>query len=77
MHINFKIVKFISLYFARHVSDTTVSIIRSISLLPMQPLVPVWRCVGCFLQPCSVVTAAFAAPDDGHSGVRNMLSKVE
>jgi hypothetical protein len=43
MHISFKIIKyFISLYAARHVSDTTVSIIRSFLLLHMQSLVPVW-----------------------------------
>jgi hypothetical protein len=33
MHISFKIIKFILLYAARHVSDTTVSIIRSFLLL--------------------------------------------
>jgi hypothetical protein len=42
---------------ALHVSDTTVSIIRSLPPLNMQPLVTVWCCVGCVLQPCSVVTA--------------------
>jgi hypothetical protein len=57
MHISFKIIKyFISLYVARHVSDTIVSIIRSLLLLGMQSLVLVWCWVGCFLQPCSVVT---------------------
>jgi hypothetical protein len=61
MHISFKIIKyFISLYAVRHVSDTIVSIIRSFLLLHMQFLIPVWCWVGCFLQPCSVVTAAFA-----------------
>jgi hypothetical protein len=60
MHISFKIIKFISLYAARHVSDTIVSIIRSLLLLHMQSLVTVWCWVGCFLQPCSVVTIAFA-----------------
>jgi hypothetical protein len=44
------------LYSARHVSDTTVSIIRSFLLLHMQSLVTVWCWVGCFLQPCSVIT---------------------
>jgi hypothetical protein len=39
MHISFKIIKFILLYAARHVSDTTVSIIRSFLLLHMQSLV--------------------------------------
>jgi hypothetical protein len=34
-----------------------VSIIRSLPPLHMQPLVTVWCCVGCDLQPCSVVTA--------------------
>jgi hypothetical protein len=34
-----------------------VSIIRSLPPLHMQPLVTVWCCVGCVLQPCSVVTA--------------------
>jgi hypothetical protein len=34
-----------------------VSIIRSLPPLHMQPLVTVWCCVGCILQPCSVVTA--------------------
>jgi hypothetical protein len=57
MHISFKIINFISLYAARHVSDTIVSIIRSFLLLHMQSLVTVWCWVGCFLQPCSVVTA--------------------
>jgi hypothetical protein len=61
MHISFKIIKFISLYAVRHVSDTIVSIIRNLLLLHMQSLVTVWCWVGCFLQPCSVVTAAFAA----------------
>jgi hypothetical protein len=37
-----------------------VFIIRSFLLLHMQSLVTVWCWVGCFLQPCSVVTAAFA-----------------
>jgi hypothetical protein len=37
-----------------------VSIIMSFLLLHMQSLVTVWCWVGCFLQPCSVVTAAFA-----------------
>jgi hypothetical protein len=61
MHISFKIIKyFISLYAARHVSDTIVFIIRSFLLLHMQSLVPVWCWFGCFLQACSVVTAAFA-----------------
>jgi hypothetical protein len=61
MHITFKTIKyFISLYAARHVSDTIVSIIRSFLLLHTQSLVAVWCWVGCFLQPCSVVTAAFA-----------------
>jgi hypothetical protein len=60
MHISFKIIKFILLYAARHVSDTTVSIIRSFLLLHMQSLVTVWCWFGCFLQPCSVVTAAFS-----------------
>jgi hypothetical protein len=37
MHISFKIIKnFILLYAAWHVSDTTVSIIRSFLLLDMQ-----------------------------------------
>jgi hypothetical protein len=41
MHISFKIIKyFISLYAARHISDTIVSIIRSFLLLHMQSLVP-------------------------------------
>jgi hypothetical protein len=57
MHISFKIIKFILLYAVRHVSDTNVSIIRSFLLLHMQSLVTVWCWVGCFLQPCSVVTA--------------------
>src|SRR5215475_6073938 len=48
-------------YSARHVSDTTVSIIRSFLLLHMQSLVTVWCWVGCFLQPCSVTTAALGA----------------
>jgi hypothetical protein len=39
MHISFKITKFILLYAARHVSDTTVSIIRSFLLLHTQSLV--------------------------------------
>jgi hypothetical protein len=43
MHISFKIIKyFISLYAARHVSDTIVPIIRSFLLLHMQSLVLVW-----------------------------------
>jgi hypothetical protein len=50
MHISFKIIKFISIYAARHVSNTIVSIIRNFLLLHMQSLVTVW-CVGCFLQP--------------------------
>jgi hypothetical protein len=33
---------------------TPVSIIRSLPPLHMQPLVTVWCCVGCVLQPCSV-----------------------
>jgi hypothetical protein len=42
MHICFKIVKFfIAIYVALHVSGTTVSIIRSIPPLHMQPLVTV------------------------------------
>jgi hypothetical protein len=58
MNICFKIIKFfITLYVVLHVSDTTVSIIRSLPPLHMQPLVIVWCCVGCVLQPCSVVTA--------------------
>jgi hypothetical protein len=58
MHICFKNHKiFITLYVALHVSDTTVSIIRSLPPLHMQPLVAVWCCVGCVLQPSSVVTA--------------------
>jgi hypothetical protein len=61
MHISFKIIKFISLYAGRHVSDTIVSIVRSFLLLHMQSLVTVWCWVGCSLQPCSVVTAAKAA----------------
>jgi hypothetical protein len=52
MHISFKI---ITLYAARHVSDTIVSIIRSFLLLYMQSLVTVWCWVGCFLQPFFVV----------------------
>jgi hypothetical protein len=57
MHICFKIVKFLLQYmFALHVSDTTVSIIRSLPPPHMQPLVTVWCCVGCVLQPCSVPT---------------------
>jgi hypothetical protein len=52
MHISFKIIKFISLYVAQHVSDTTVPIIRSFPLLNMQPLVTVWCSFGCVLQPC-------------------------
>jgi hypothetical protein len=73
MHICFKIIKFfITLYVALHVSETTVSIIRSLPPLHMQPLVTVWCSVGCVLQPCSVVTAWWKAPDDGHSSVRNM-----
>jgi hypothetical protein len=72
MHISFKIIKFMLLCAARHVLDTTVSIIRSFLLLHMQCLVTVWCWVGCFLQPCSVVTA-----DDGHSGVRNMSSSIK
>jgi hypothetical protein len=39
MHNSFKIIKFVSLYAARHVSDTIVSIIRSFLLLYMQSLV--------------------------------------
>jgi hypothetical protein len=40
MHISFKTIKyFISLYAARHASDTIVSIIRSFLLLHMQSLV--------------------------------------
>jgi hypothetical protein len=46
MHIRFKIIKLISLYAARHVSDTIVSIIRSFLLLHMQSLVNVWCWVG-------------------------------
>jgi hypothetical protein len=58
MHICFKIIKFfIVLYVALHVSDTIVSIIRSLPPLHMQPLVTVCCCVGCVLQSCSVVTA--------------------
>jgi ABC-type amino acid transport system permease subunit len=74
MHICFKIIKFLLHYVFLHVSDTTVSIIRGLPPLLMQPLVTVWCCVGCVLQPCSVVTAVFAlhAPDDGHISVRNM-----
>jgi hypothetical protein len=53
--IKVKVIKFILLYAARHVSDTTVSINRSFLLLHMQSLVTVWCWVGCFLQPCSVV----------------------
>jgi hypothetical protein len=56
MDISFKIIKLILLYAARHVSDTLVSIIRSFLLLHMQSLLTVWYWVGCFLQPCSVVT---------------------
>jgi hypothetical protein len=58
MHNCSKIIKFfITVYVALHVSDTTVSIIRSLPPLHMQPLVTVWCCVGCVLQSCSVVTA--------------------
>jgi hypothetical protein len=40
MHMSFKIVNFFILFYvARHVSDTTVSIIRSFLLLHMQSLV--------------------------------------
>jgi hypothetical protein len=60
MYISLKVIKFISLYAARRVSDTIVSIIRSFLLLRMQSLVTVWCWVSCSLQPCSVVTAAFA-----------------
>jgi hypothetical protein len=48
---------FIILYVALHVSDTTVSIIRSLPPLHMQLLVTMRCCVGYVLQPCSVVTA--------------------
>jgi hypothetical protein len=42
MHLCFKIVKFfITIYVALHVSDTIVSIIRSLPPLHMQPLVTV------------------------------------
>jgi hypothetical protein len=55
MHIRFKIINFfITLYVALHVSDTILSIIRSLPPLHMQPLVTVRCCVGCVLQPCSV-----------------------
>jgi hypothetical protein len=39
-------------------ADTIVSIIRSLPPLHMQPLVTVRCCVGCVLQPCSVVTVS-------------------
>jgi hypothetical protein len=56
---NNKIIKSLFYFYAaRHVWDTTVSIIRSFYLLHMQSVVTVWCWVGCFLQPCSVVTAA-------------------
>jgi hypothetical protein len=60
MHISFKIIKFYftlccSTCFGHHCVQ-----IRSFLLLHMQSLVTVWCWVGCFLQPCSVVTAAFA-----------------
>jgi hypothetical protein len=46
-----------------------VSIIRSLPPLHMQPLVTVWCCVGCVLQPCSVVTARRAIKRyNSHSG---------
>jgi hypothetical protein len=73
MHISFKIIKFISLYAARHVSATIVSIIRSFLLLHMQSLLTVWCWVGCFLQPCSVVTAAFACARESSSNNRTRL----
>jgi hypothetical protein len=55
VHISFKIIKFYFTLCCWHVSDTTLSIIRSFLLLHMQSLVTVWCWVGCFLQPCSVI----------------------
>jgi hypothetical protein len=49
---------FIYLYIARHVSGTTVPIIRSFLLLHMQYLVTVWCWFWCFLQHCSVLSDA-------------------
>jgi hypothetical protein len=58
MHICFKIIKFL-------LHSTLLYMFRT-PLCPssgafhhcnMQPLVTVWCCVGCVLQPCSVVTA--------------------
>jgi hypothetical protein len=54
MHICFKIIKFLLQSMLLYVSDTAVSIIRSLPPLHMQPLVTVWFCVGCVLQPRSV-----------------------
>jgi hypothetical protein len=49
MHISFKIMKTLFYFYsARHVSDATVSIIRSFLLLHMQSLVTVWCWVGYF-----------------------------
>jgi hypothetical protein len=51
MHISFKIIKTLfHFYSARHVSDTTLSIIRSFLLLYMQSLVNVWCWVSCCFQ---------------------------
>jgi hypothetical protein len=87
MHICFKIKIFITLYVALHVSDTIVSIIRSLPPLHMQPLITVWYCVACVLQPCSGLEDAtnttphgnqrlhvqwWKASDDGHISVRNV-----
>jgi hypothetical protein len=60
MHINFKVIKFISLDVALHVFDTNVSIIRSFPLLHMQPLVTVW----CFVHHQELLSTAHAA--SGH-----------
>jgi hypothetical protein len=45
---------FTAIYVALHVSDTIVSIIRSLPPLHTQPLATVWFRVGCVLQHCSV-----------------------
>jgi hypothetical protein len=73
MHISFKIIKFISLYAARHVSDTIVPIIRSFLLLHMQSLVTVCCWVGCFLQPCSVVTRHHTVTRDCMNSNKKLL----
>jgi hypothetical protein len=82
MHICFKIIKFL-------LHSTLLYMFRT--PLHMQPLVTVWCCFGCVLQPCCCYRTGlddatnttphgnqrlhvqwWKAPDDGHSGVRNM-----